>query len=51
MAEVVRHGGLGWFGHVEYKSGVDWVSACRNVVAAGVRCSGRNRKTERMCKR
>ena len=32
MAEVVRHGRLRWFGHVEHKSGDDWVSACRNVV-------------------
>ena len=23
----------------------DWVSACRNVVMAGVRCAGRGRKT------
>ena len=27
------------------KSGDDWVSACRNVVVAGVRCAGRGRKT------
>ena len=32
MAEVVRRGRLRWFGHVERKSGDDWVSACRNVV-------------------
>ena len=31
MAEVVRRGRLRWFGHVERKSGDDWVSACRNV--------------------
>ena len=36
-AEVVRQGRLKWFGHVKRKSGDDWVSACRNVVA-GVRC-------------
>ena len=29
--EVVRRGRLRWFGHVERKSGDDWVSACRNV--------------------
>ena len=40
MAEVVRRGRLRWFGHVERKSGDDWVSACRNVVV-GVRCAGR----------
>ena len=35
--EVVRRGRLRWFGHVERMSGDDWVSACRNVVVAGVR--------------
>ena len=44
MAEVVRRGRLRWFGHVERKSGDDWVSACRNVMVAGVRCAGRGRK-------
>ena len=43
--EVVRRGRLRWFGYVERKSGDDWVSACRNVVVAGVRCAGRGRKT------
>ena len=33
--EVVRRGRLRWFGHVERKSGDDWVSACGNVVVAG----------------
>ena len=50
--EVVRRGRLRWFGHVERKSvgGVsDWVSACRNVVVAGVRCAGRGRKTWYEC--
>ena len=49
MAEVVRRGRLRWFGHVEHKSGDDWVSACRHVVVAGVRCAGRGRKTWREC--
>ena len=49
VAEVVRHGRLRWFGHVEQKNGDDWVSACRNVVVAGVRCAGRGRKTWREC--
>ena len=44
MDEVVRRGRLRWFEHVERKSGDDWVSACRNVVVAGVRCAGRGRK-------
>ena len=35
MAEVVRHGRLRWFGHVERKNGDDWVLACRNVVVEG----------------
>ena len=30
---------------MERKNGDDWVSACRNVVVAGVRCVGRGRKT------
>ena len=45
VAEVVRHSRLSWFGHVERKSGEDWVSACRNVVVAGVRGAGRGRNT------
>ena len=45
VAEVVRRGRLGWFGHVERKSGDDYVSACRNVMVAGLRCTGRGRKT------
>ena len=49
LAEVMRRGRLRWFGHVERKSGDDWVSACRNVVVAGVRCAGRSRKTWREC--
>ena len=43
--EVVRQGRLRWFGHVELKSEDDWVSACGNVVVAGVRCAGRGRMT------
>ena len=45
VAEMVRRGRLRWFGHVERRNGDDWVSACRNVVVAGVRCAGRGRKT------
>ena len=47
--KVVRRSRLRWFGHVERKSGDDWVSACRNVVVAGVRCAGRGRKTWYEC--
>ena len=42
--EMVRRGKLRCFEHVERKSGDDWVS-CRNVVVAGVRCAGWDRKT------
>ena len=34
---------------MEPKSGDDWVSACRNVAVAGVRCVGRGRKTWKEC--
>ena len=44
VAEVVKRGRLRWFGLVERKNGDDWVSACRNVVEAGVGCAGRSRK-------
>ena len=47
--EVVRHDKLRWFGHVERKCGDDWVSACKNVVVAGVRFEGRGRKTWYEC--
>ena len=49
VAEVVRRSRLRWFGHVEHKSGDEWVSACRNVVVAGVRRAGRGRKTWYEC--
>ena len=51
VAEVVRRGRLRWFGHVERKNEDDWVSACRNVVVAGVRSVGRGRKKWRDCVR
>ena len=42
-------GRMRWFGHLERKNGDDWVSACRNVMVAGVRCAGRGRKNWREC--
>ena len=39
VADVVRRGRLRWFGHLERKSVDDWVSACRKLEVAGVRCS------------
>ena len=45
VADVVRCGRLRWFGHLECKSVNDWMSVCRNVVLAGVRCVDRGRKT------
>ena len=50
VAKVVRRGRLRWFGHVERKSGDNWVPASINVVVAGVRYVGRCKKyLERMC--
>ena len=40
VADVLRLGRLRWFGHLEHRSVDDWVSACRNVEVAGVRCRG-----------
>ena len=34
------------FRHLECKGVDDWVSACRNVVVAGVRCVGKGRKED-----
>ena len=40
VSEVVRRGRLRWFGHVERKSGDDWVSTCRKVEVAGAGARG-----------
>ena len=40
VADVVRCGRLRWFRHLECKSVDDWVSACRKVKLAEVRCRG-----------
>ena len=44
----MRHGRLRWFGHVERKEVDDWVSACRNLEAAGSRGRDRPRMTLRV---
>ena len=49
MTDVVRHGRLRWFGHLERKSVDDWVSACREVEVAGVSCKESNTKTWKEC--
>ena len=35
VVDVVRHGRLWWFGHLERRSVDDWVSACRKVEVVG----------------
>ena len=45
----MRHGRLRWFEHLDRKSVDDWVTVCREVEVAGVRCRGRNRKTWKEC--
>ena len=35
VAEVVKHGRLRWFGHLEIKCEKDWVFACRNIEEGG----------------
>ena len=47
--EVVRRSRLSGYGHVELNSGDHWVSTCRSVVVAGMRCAGRGRKTWENC--
>ena len=49
IAEAVRRGRLGWFGHVERKLATDWVSRCRDMEVVGRGCVGRGRKTWREC--
>jgi hypothetical protein len=51
VADVVRHGRLRWFGHVERKDSNDWVSACRNIEVAGAKSRGRGKKTWGECVR
>ena len=32
MVDVLRHGCLRWFRHLQSKSAEDWVSACMNMM-------------------
>ena len=41
MADVVRHGRLRWFRYLERRREDDWVSSCRNMEVARVKCVGR----------
>src|SRR5260221_13406436 len=47
--DVVRHGSLRWFGHVECNNKDDWVAACRDMVVEGEKGRGRERKTWHEC--
>ena len=38
-----------WFGHLDRKGKDDWVSACRDVIAAGAKGKGRGKKTWEEC--
>ncbi len=51
VSDVVRHGKLRWFGHVERKSHDDGVSACRDLEVEGVTRKGRHRKSWEECVR
>ena len=51
VADVVRHGRLRCFGHLERKGVDDWASACRRLVVEGTRGRGRSRKTWEQCVR
>ena len=45
----LRHGRLRWFGHLDRKSGDEWVSSLKNMEVAGVKCVDRSRKTWGEC--
>lgn len=51
MSEVVRRSKLNWFGHLERKCRIGWVTNCRDLVVVGVgdRGRGRGRKTWNEC--
>jgi len=49
VSRVVSCGRLRWFGHLERKSSVDCVAACRVMKVEGTRGRGRARKTWEEC--
>ena len=49
VTDVVRHGRLRWFGHLERMCVDDWVSACKVFEVPGDKGRGRGRKTWGEC--
>jgi len=47
--EVVCHGRLRWYGHVEHKDKSDWVSECRELQVEVTKSKGSGRKTWYKC--
>ena len=51
VADVVRHGRLRWFRHLERKGVDDWVSAFRNVEVVGEMCGQGQEALGRVCEK
>ncbi|XP_065664790.1 uncharacterized protein LOC136086422 [Hydra vulgaris] len=49
VSDIVCHGRLRWFGHVERKDADDWVSTCKELEFLGGKGRGRSRKVWRKC--
>jgi hypothetical protein len=49
IVDVMKRGGLLWFGHVERKSTEDWVKVCRDLLVGGARSKDRGKKTWQEC--
>jgi len=45
VEEVVSHGRLRWYEHVECKDTSDWISACRELQVEEPKGKARGRKT------
>jgi len=43
VEEVLSHGRLRWYGHVEHTDSRDWVSTCRKLQIEGTKDKGRGR--------